>query len=49
MLTVLQKKLTQVTVLAKNVVVQGGEDHPCQYVPQVIPIPKRKGGKMRVV
>ena len=49
MFAVLPAHPTQMPVLANNMVLQGGEDRPLQNLPQVIPIPKRQGGQVRVI
>ena len=40
---------SQIPVLAKNMAVQGGEDHPFQNGPRFIPIPKVQVGQVRVI
>ena len=36
-------------VIAKNGTVQSWEVHPCQYQTQVLPVPKKQGGQVRIV
>ena len=49
MITVLPAHSAQMSILTKNMTMQGREDLPRQNGPQVIPVPKGQGGQVHFI